>query len=106
MIDRDFSNIILSHDEKKTLRKIKRKKCRYDAKFNSLIRSGFVKYYQYEQNKYKQFIPVKEFVVITDTGLAYLKSCKKDNFRFWFPIISADILSIIAIVISIIALLK
>lgn len=34
------------------------------------------------------------------------KEKRKENFRFWFPVLSADLLSVAAIIISIVSLLQ
>lgn len=43
---------------------------------------------------------------ITELGKSQLYNSKQGDFRFWFPLIISNCISIIALVISIIALLK
>ncbi len=51
-----------------------------------------------EQNNERQIWEQKEKEKKEET--------RKGNFRFWFPILSADLLSVAAIIISIISLLR
>ena len=48
----------------------------------------------------------KIIYVITELGKSKLYEDRKDRFRHWLPIVISNLLSLIAIVISIIALLK
>ena len=79
MITTDFSNYILTKSERKLLKKIKRGKVAVYCDYH---------------------IPQGNKIMITELGKAFLKWKKRDNIRFWFPVV----ISIIALAISVLAL--
>lgn len=46
------------------------------------------------------------YLILSPEGEAYVESLKQDSKRVWIPVIISSILSLIAIIISVIALLK
>jgi hypothetical protein len=101
MITTDFSNYILTKSERKLLKKIKRGKVAvYCDYFQDLLNQNFICYQQYGTDEIGNHIPQDNKIMITELGKAFLKWKKRDNIRFWFPVV----ISIIALAISALAL--
>lgn len=97
MITTDFSNYILTKSERKLLKKIKRGKVAvYRDDFQDLLNQNFICYQQHEIDEIENRIPKGDKIMITEYGKAYLKWKKRDNIRFWFPVV----ISVIALIIS------
>lgn len=102
MINQDFSSTYLSKNNIKLLKKAnRRQKIKYNNKYDELLKNSFIDYCDYESDKIGNQIPIKEMIEISEKGKAYLAFYKKDQFRFYLPIV----ISLISLVISIIALL-
>lgn len=69
----------------------------FDAILKDLNSEGYISYSSEKDVKYYS---------LTFKGREFFHSCKQETFRFWIPVIISSVLSVIAIVISIIALLK
>ena len=71
-----------------------------------IFKGAKIKYHEIFKDKYSALEYYNLIVFsngkyqITEKGKSYLRLVKKDNFRFWFPII----ISVIALIISVIAL--
>ncbi|MBR4627749.1 MAG: hypothetical protein IKO47_08635 [Ruminococcus sp.] len=96
----DFSNTYLSKKNITLLKKANHKKqLKYDNKYDELLKSNFIYYCKYESDEIGNQIPIKDMIEISEKGKAFLAFMKKDQFRFYFPIV----ISLISLAVSIIA---
>lgn len=100
MTNPDFSQIVLERRDLRRLKKLRKQDI--PGKFNgSLVQHGFAT--EVREMPGPGRIPVPTGIItIADAGREYLRYRAQDRFRFFWP----QLLSVIAIIISIVALIR
>jgi len=101
LINANFLNTVLSKQEQKLLKKAYVKATiPYNVNCRSLIKNDMLSFCNFTTDSIGQQIPVEDFLKITEKGIAYIKTLKREKFRFYFP----SIISIVSLLTSIISL--
>lgn len=98
----DFSCLHLLDGELKLLKRLKNFPQRYNKKYDRLIREDLACFCEYRSDEIGNQIPIKNKVEITEKGLQYLAY----NKEFFIVNKTPIIISIIALVFSVISLFK
>lgn len=105
MIEYDFSNTYLTKEELRIIKSAKNG-LKYSEPLFELIQKGFLDYKEYRADEIGQIVPIDDILFQTEKAAAYKKYIVRVTARTWVPFIVSTILSIAAIIISIIGLLK
>lgn len=94
----DFQNFYANKKEIRLTKRLKfHKKVKYCNKYDNLISNDLAEFLHYNFNESGAFVPVKDYICITEKGIAYLEYIKEKH--------RANLRSNIAILISLFALI-
>jgi hypothetical protein len=101
----DFSHISLTKNELHLLKKLNKGHIiSFKEEYSSLYDKGFIQYKEYE-NVIGVLKPTSDELIITEKGATFLQYLNEKICWYWIPVITSSLLSIAAIIISIIALI-
>lgn len=101
MMEYDFSNTYLSKEDEKIIKSAVTG-IKYKEELFGYVQKGFLDYKEYKVDNIGQSVPVDDVLYQTEKAKAYFEYVKRTKAKTWFPVLISTLLSIIAIIISIV----
>ena len=101
MIEYDFSNTYLSKEDIKIIKSAK-KGIKNNEDLFRYRQNGLIDFKEYKTDNIGQLVPVDDMLYQTEKAKAYFEYVKRTKAKTWLPFLVSSLLSIIAIIISIV----
>lgn len=101
MIEYDFSNTYLSKEDIKIIKSAK-KGIKNNKDLSEYRKNGLLDFKEHKTDNIGQLVPINDMLYQTEKAKAYFEYIKRTKAKTWLPFIVSSLLSIIAIIISIV----